>query len=153
MRPFKFRADAALVIRRKQEDEAQRALNAAHAAERLALESEDAARAALAHADEAARTGFQQVTAARELIWQENWMTGLQRDLARAQQTLAERRSVRQHAAENAQHARMQVLVLERLKERQWRAWQLEARRAEQKALDELAGLRFAARQRATEEM
>ena len=153
MRPFKFRADAALVIRSKQEDEAQRALNTAHAAERLALESEDAARAALGRADEAARTGFQAVTAAGELIWQGNWMTGLQRDLVRAQQTLAERRSVRQRAAENAQHARMQVLVLERLKERQWRAWQLEARRAEQKALDELAGLRFAARQRATEEM
>jgi flagellar protein FliJ len=153
MRPFKFRADAALDIRRKLEDEAQRALNTAHAAERQALESEDAARAALGRADEAARSGFQAVTAAGELIWQGNWMTGLQRDLARAQQTLAERRSVRQRAAENAQHARMQVLVLERLKERQWRAWQLEARRAEQKALDELAGLRFAARQRATEEM
>jgi flagellar FliJ protein len=153
MRPFRFRADAALVIRRKLEDEAKRALNAAHAAERLAVECEDAAREALAHADEAARTGFQQVTAAGELIWQGNWMTGLQRDLARAQETLAERRSVRQHAAENAQHARMQVLVLERLKERQWRAWQLEARRAEQKTLDETAGLRFAARQRATEEM
>jgi flagellar protein FliJ len=152
MRPFKFRADAALIIRRKQEDEAQRTLNTAHAAERLALEREDAARAALARADEAVRTGFQAVTAAGELIWQGNWMTGLQRDLDRARQTLAERRSDRQRAAENAQHARMQVLVLERLKERQWRAWQLEARRAEQKALDELAGLRFAARQRATEE-
>ena len=68
-------------------------------------------------------------------------------------QTLAERWSDRQRAAEHAQHARMQVLVLERLKERKMRAWQLEARRAEQKALDELAGLRFAARQRAIEEM
>src|SRR5262245_1924340 len=152
MRPFKFRAEAALDIRRTQEEEAQRALNAAHAAERLALEMEDAARAALVGADEAARGTFQHVTAASELIWQGNWMVGLERDLTRARQTLAERRSDRQRAAEHAQHARMQVLVLERLKERQLRAWQLEARRAEQKALDELAGLRFAARQRATEE-
>ena len=153
MRPFKFRAQAALEIRRKHEEDAQRALHSAHAAERLAAENEAAACAAVARADEAARTGFQAVTAAGELIWQGNWMTGLQRDLARAQQTLAERRSIRRRAAENAQHARMQVLVLERLKERQLRAWQLEARRAEQKALDELAGLRFAARKRATEGM
>ena len=153
MRPFKFRADAALAIRRRVEDEAQRALNTAHAAERLAAETEDAALAALTRADEAARGGFRDVTTASELIWQGYWMTGLERDLARARQTLAERRSDRQRAAENAQHARMQVLVLERLKERKMRAWQLEARRAEQKALDELAGLRFAARQRANEEM
>lgn len=153
MRPFRFRAQAALDIRRKQEEDARRALHSAHAAERLAAETEDAARTALARADEAVRGSFRTITAASELIWQGNWMTGLQRDLGRARQTLAERRSDRQRAAENAQHARMQVLVLERLKERQLRAWQLEARRAEQKALDELAGLRFAAQQRATEEM
>ena len=39
--------------------------------------------------------------------------------------------------------------VLERLKARAVRAWQLETRRDEQKTLDELASLRFALRMRA----
>jgi flagellar export protein FliJ len=79
-------------------------------------------------------------------------MVGLERDVDRARQALAERESEERRAAEIAQHARMQVRVLERLRERALRAWQLEARRVEQKAIDELAGLRFAARQRAAEE-
>ena len=46
----------------------------------------------------------------------------------------------------------MQVRVLERLKDRAFEAWQLESRRDEQKALDELASLRFADRQLAAGE-
>ena len=55
-------------------------------------------------------------------------------------------------AAERAREARKQVKVLERLKARAYGAWQLDIRRAEQKALDELAGLQFASRMRAGQE-
>jgi flagellar export protein FliJ len=152
MRPFRFRAQPALDLRQRHDDEAERALAIASAATRQAEERVAAARTALLDAQLGGSQAFGQVTAAQELIWQGNWIVGLERDVARARQTLEERRIEERSAAEIAQHARMQVRVLERLKDRAFQAWQLESRRAEQKSLDELASLRFAARQLAAGE-
>lgn len=152
MKPFKFRAQAALDLRRRQDDAAQRTLALASAATRLADERVGEARAALADAQHGGSQAFARITAAQELIWQGNWILGLERDVARARQALEERRIEERSAAEIARHARMQVRVLERLKDRAFEAWQLESRRDEQKALDELASLRFAVRQLAAGE-
>lgn len=152
MRPFRFRAQVALDLRQRQDDEAQRALAVASAATRRADERVVRVRQALADAHDGGLQAFARVTAAQELIWQGNWILGLERDVARARQALEERRIEERSAAEIARHARMQVRVLERLKDRAFQAWQLESRRAEQKALDELASLRFAARQLAAGE-
>jgi flagellar export protein FliJ len=152
MRPFRFRAQAALELRARQDEDAQRALARAEAAVRMAEERVELARAALAQAHEGGRSALAHVTQAHELIWQGNWIVGLERDVARTRQVLEERRIDQRRAAEIAQHARMQVRVLERLKERALQAWQLDARRAEQQSLDELGSLRFAARQLAAGE-
>lgn len=152
MKPFKFRAQAALDLRQRQDEVAQRALAIASAATRLADDRVTLARQALGEAQHGGVQAFARVTAAQELIWQGNWILGLERDVARARQALEERRIEERSAAEIARHARMQVRVLERLKDRAFAAWQLESRRAEQKALDELASLRFAARQLAAGE-
>jgi flagellar export protein FliJ len=152
MRPFKFRAQAALELRRRHDDEAQRALAAASAACRLAHERVVSARETLTAAQQGGCAALRAVTNAGELIWQGNWIVGLERDVARTRQVLEERRIDQRRAAEIAQHARMQVRVLERLKDRAFHAWELEARRAEQKALDELGSLRFAARRLAAGE-
>jgi flagellar biosynthesis chaperone FliJ len=84
--------------------------------------------------------------------WHRNWMVGLERSVARARAVLEERRIEERRAAEIAREARTQVKVLERLKARKSQAWSLEARRADQKALDELGSLRFASRRRAGQE-
>ena len=96
-----------------------------------------------------AMTGIQR---AHELEWHRNWMVGLQRDLARARQVEEERRMDVQAATAAAMKARRAVRALERLKERAWRAHDVLARREDQKALDLLGGLRYAARQRRTGE-
>jgi len=152
VKPFRFRAQPALDLRQRQDDEAQRAMGIASAATRQAAERVLAAHTALADAQRGGSQAFARVTDAQELIWQGNWIVGLERDVARARQALEERRIEERSAAEIAQHARMQVRVLERLKDRAFQAWQLESRRAEQKSLDELASLRFAARRLAAGE-
>jgi flagellar biosynthesis chaperone FliJ len=50
-------------------------------------------------------------------------------------------------AAEQAIEARRQLRALERLRERQWRAFLQQEHRVEQRDLDMLAGLRYVARQ------
>ena len=152
MRPFKFRAQAALELRRRQDEAAQRALAIASAACHMAEERVVLAGTALAEAQRGARDGFRSVTDAHELIWQGNWILGLERDVARTRQVLEDRRIEERRAAEIAQHARMQVRVLERLKDRAFQAWKLEVQRSEQKALDELGSLQFAARRLAAGE-
>ena len=79
-------------------------------------------------------------------------MVGLERNVARARAVLEERRIEERRAAELAREARKQVKVLERLKARKAGAWALDVRRADQRAIDELAGLRFASRLRAGQE-
>jgi flagellar export protein FliJ len=152
MRPFKFRAEAALDIRRKHDEAAQRALALARMATRTARDVLSCALERIESASRDTAKAWEASGTIDRLIWQRNWMVGLERDASRARQALADRETEERRAAEIAQHARMQVRVLERLRERTWRAWQLEARRVEQKAIDELAGLRFAARQRAAGE-
>lgn len=152
MRPFKFRAEAALDIRRKHDEAAQRALALARGARHAASDVLSCALERIESSSRDAAKTWQAAGTIDRLIWQRNWMVGLERDAGRARQALADRETEERRAAEIAQHARMQVRVLERLRERAWRAWQLESRRLEQKAIDELAGLRFAARQRVAEE-
>jgi len=152
MRPFQFRADAALEVRRKHDEAAQRSLAVAGGAARAAPPGGANAIKRIDGASREAAKTWQAEGGVDQLIWQGNWMVALQRDVSRARQALADRENDERRAAEIAQHARMQVRVLERLKERAWRAWQLASRRAEQKALDELASLRFAARERVAEE-
>ena len=152
MRPFKFRAEAALDVRRKHDEDARRALALARTATRAAAHVLSCAVERIESANRDTAAAWQASGTIDRLIWQRNWMVGLERDASHARQALADRENEERRAAEIAQHARMQVRVLERLRERALRAWQLEARRVEQKAIDELAGLRFAARQRAAEE-
>jgi flagellar protein FliJ len=149
MRPFRFRPQPALDLRLRQLDAAEQALARAHADARTAEEAVSAAEASLRAAAAQGAADWQAPNALLRLEWHRNWIVGLERDAARLRQELVERRTVQQRAAEIAREARKQVKVLERLKARLLRAWQLEARRHEQKALDELASLRFASRQRA----
>jgi flagellar biosynthesis chaperone FliJ len=148
MRPFRFRPQPALDLRLRRKEQAEeahaRARGRLHAADQVRLAAEARAAAAVRES-----VDWHSDTALLRLEWHRNWMVGLERDVVRARSMLEERRIEERRAAELAREARMQVRVLERLKARTWRAWQLDARRDEQKTLDELAVLRFASRMRA----
>ncbi len=148
MATFVFRPQPALDMRRREADRAQ------FAATEARLISE---RAAQAHVN--AQAAFEAGTARAaaldaaggsitDVIWHRNWIRSLRRELVRTEAN-AEDRRVQLEAAEQALViARERVKVLERLKERATEAHQARERRDEQKAMDDLATLRFALRQR-----
>jgi flagellar FliJ protein len=148
MATFIFRPQPALDMRRRDEERAQLAVAEA----RVISE-----RAAQAHAD--AQAAFEAGTARAaaadavggtitDVIWHRNWIRSLRRELVRTEAN-AEDRRVQLEAAEQALvTARERVKVLERLKERAIEAHQERERRDEQRAMDDLATLRFALRQR-----
>ena len=83
-----------------------------------------------------------------DVIWHRNWIRSLRRELVRTEAN-AEDRRVQLEAAEQALvAARERVKALERLKERAVAAHQERERREEQRAMNDLATLRFAIRQR-----
>jgi flagellar export protein FliJ len=151
MRRFQFRPQPALDFRLHREEAAEQALSLAHAEVYIAADSLARAEAGIdtAHAEQTTAWSSGQAV---PFEWHRNWIVGLERSVAHARAVLEERQIELRRAAELAREARKQVKVLERLKARAYGAWQLDTRRAEQKALDELAGLKFASRMRAGQE-
>jgi flagellar export protein FliJ len=146
MPPFRFRAQVALDVRRRRDEAAQRDLAAATTAANAAEADLDASIADRDDAFRRARTELAQVSAVEPLVWHRNWITGQQREVARRRDTLGRRRGDAEAARQKAIQAHMGVRVLEKLRDHAWRAHALEARRAEQKAIDWLAVLRSIAR-------
>ena len=148
MADFIFRPQPALDLRRREEDAAQLAVAEARViSDRAAQAFADAqlafdAGAARAAALDAAGGSI------TDVIWHRNWIRSLRRELVRTEAN-AEDRRVQLEAAEQALLvARERVKALERLKERAVTAHQERQRREEQRAMNDLATLRFAIRQR-----
>jgi flagellar export protein FliJ len=142
MRPFVFRATAALDLRRKRDEDAQRELAEANAAVAMA---EAGLTQAVETCDEARRKAADEQRSSSEvatLMWYRNWIVVLQREIARHRDVVAGRRTDAEAARARATRTHVDVRVLEKLKERQWRAYTLEVQRAEQKDIDWLAVLR-----------
>jgi flagellar FliJ protein len=148
MAAFIFRPQPALDLRRRQEEAAQLAVSEArviseHAAQLFAdAQAAFAAGSARAAALDAAGGSI------TEVIWHRNWIRSLRRELVRTEANAEDRRVQLETAEQALVVARERVKALERLKERAVAAHQERERREEQKAMDELATLRFAIRQR-----
>ena len=148
MAAFSFRPQPALDLRRREADAARRAAAEARAisdrAEQAFVDAQadfDAGSARAAALDAAGGS----IT---DVIWHRNWIRSLRRELVRTEAN-AEDRHVQLEAAEQALLvARERVKALERLKERAVAAHQERQRREEQRAMNDLATLRFAIRQR-----
>lgn len=143
MKPFVFRAQAALDLRRKEEDAALRVVADAERREREADAVVAAARDALEHGlvqgrDEDARPGELTLK-----LWYRNWIIGQHRVVDRAVREQKARRQEREAAAALALVAQRKRKALERLRERAEAAWQRADAREAQIAIDELAGVRF----------
>ena len=148
MAAFIFRPQTALDLRRREVDAAQLAVAEARAISDRAAQafagaqsSFDAGSARAAALDAAGGS----IT---DVIWHRNWIRSLRRELVRTEAN-AEDRRVQLEAAEQALvAARERLKALERLKERAIAAHQEHERRKEQRAMNDLATLRFAIRQR-----
>jgi flagellar export protein FliJ len=143
MAAFRFRAAAALDLRREQERAAGVALGRSearfHEAERAAADAAQARRDAEGSLMSTERQGTDQAT----LVWHRNWIARL----AAAADTLARER---EHAADETREARRRFyearqrrLALERLRDRAWHRHQQQELQQELKVIDELARLRF----------
>jgi len=143
MRPFRFRAVAALDVRRREEDAAAAVL-AHKEANYRAIEADCEAverqrRAALAEQLAQSSRGIDMAT----LFWHRNWIVRLQ---AMVSGLRLEQRAAAEavNAAKQAwQLARRRRLALERLRDRALARYRAEEQREELKAIDELARVRF----------
>ena len=148
MATFVFRPQPALDLRKRQEE-------AAHLVVAEARAVSDRAAQLFADAQAAFDAGSARAAALdaaggsiTDVIWHRNWIRALRRELVRTE-AHAEDRRVQLEAAEQALVvARERVKALERLKERAVAAHQERERREEQRAMNDLATLRFAIRQR-----
>jgi flagellar export protein FliJ len=148
MPKFKFRAAAALDLRQKREEAAQRA----HAEACAALErAERALHDARTTLDEGLARGAA-VQDPAERLWYRNWMTRQRLEIARRGAMVADRHAARDAALGKLHLAHRDVRVLERLRDRSKAAWALAERRSEQKELDWLGSIKYALKQDSDEE-
>jgi flagellar export protein FliJ len=148
MPPFRFRPQPALDLRRREEEAAQLLVTEAR---RACERADDAVTAAQAAFDTAARRACEADAAGGDVtlaIWHRNWMRSQRRELVRAEAAAEERRVALATAEAGLVEARRRVRVLERLRDRALAAHQQRERASEQRALDELATLRYASRHR-----
>ena len=149
MRPFKFRAQAALDLRKRQDDEAQQNLADATRARLLAETSVEVASAAVDESMQDARNALQSVASGDLHVWHRNWIVSRKQELAVRREALAKSRAAEQLAQQRAQDARRAVRSLERWFERVWRRHDQAQQRVERRELDEMGALRYVARSRA----
>jgi flagellar export protein FliJ len=146
MTPFRFRAAAVLDVRRRQHELAQTQLAHAQqerdAAARLVCEAAEAGRGA----DREYRASLDAGAAAGALERHRNWMARLQAETDDRRRQLEERHLAVHHSAADVRHAYTRVRVLERLRDRAWRKYQVEVRRREAIELDYLAVIQYARR-------
>lgn len=146
MGPFRFRAAAGLVMRRKQEDTARqqlaRAETARQRAEHRARAADQAAERAAEAAAEARRTGGEY----GRLEWHQSWIARKRLEAAAGRQAAAVSAEAADRATAAVQLAHQRRRALERLRERAWHRHTLETGRQELRDMNELAVLRHRTR-------
>lgn len=143
MAPFRFRAAAALDLRRQQEDAAAAVLGQAEARFHElsgAFSASEAARAQ-AQADQAAqaREGIDAAT----LFWHRNWIIRLKATVDDCAAQVRAQSVTVNDCRRKWQQARRRRLVLERLRDRNLMRHRAHEQQVELKEMDELARIRF----------
>jgi flagellar FliJ protein len=148
MARFLFRAEPALTLRRKLEDEARIALadaqRRAYLAETTLRQAQDSLRDATRRACEAEA----QATDPTLAIWYRNWIKRQQREVARSAQVLDGRRAEVGQAEQRVMEAHKAVRALEKLRQKALDEFTDQERRTEQKELDLLGVMQYAMRSR-----
>ncbi len=143
---FRFRAAAALEVRRRQEDaaltECTRKDGLKRAADDQCLTIEARRRDAAQALIDAQAQGQDSSTQG----WHRNWITRLSAAAVAAAGDAAAAAQAVEQARRVWREARKKRLVLERLRDRAWRRFRHEETRREQLVIDELARVRFTTR-------
>ncbi len=143
MSDFRFRAAAALDLRRKQETDAATALARAEAelraSEQQVTDVDTARRAAQQQLVSVERHGSDVVT----ISWHRNWIVRLSNDLTERRRQLQLVAAAAREAEQRWRQARQRRLALERMQERALRRFKQDQLRQEMKVIDELARLRY----------
>ncbi|MEO5819669.1 MAG: flagellar export protein FliJ [Vicinamibacteraceae bacterium] len=148
MATFIFRPQPALDLRRREEDAAQLLVAEARVISERSAQAHAAAQAAFDGGTARATALDTAGGSITDMIWHRNWIRSLRRELVRTEANAEDRRVQLEVTEQALVAAREKVKALERLKERALEAHRERERREEQKAMDELATLRFAIAQR-----
>jgi len=144
MRKFRFRAAAALELRRKAEDRAREWLAAATAAHDTAQARATAATSAVGAAGDAfvdlQRGGVDRT----QLDWHRTWIARLQIEADVSRRRAAVSAATAERAAASVAAAYLRRRALERLRDRAWNRHQREVLQDEMREMNELAAVRFA---------
>jgi flagellar export protein FliJ len=145
MKPFRFRAQAAIDLRRREFDEARRVLAHAtldlRAAERVHAEAERR----MTGAREQCTRGMQGSIDTARLRWHQSWIVRLEHERAVCAADVAARDRDVARATASVLRARQRLEALERFKDKARDAWEHAAAAEEQKQIDVLATLRHVA--------
>jgi flagellar protein FliJ len=148
MAKFIFRAEAALNMRRKKEDEARLIMADAQRRAQLAEEELQRAQQRVIEATRRAAEEEAQATDPVLAIWYRNWIKKQQRDVSRSAQVLDGRRVEVQDAERHVMEAHRAVRALEKLKEKALDRYTTHERKSEQKEIDLLGVMQYAMRHR-----
>jgi len=151
MRDFRFRAAAALELRRRQEHDAGHVLVHAEARFRHAQAAKEAAETQRRGAQTAQVETSRRGTDVATLEWHRNWILRLAATVERLQSDVELKATALRTAESEWRDARRRRLTLERMKDRAWRRFQQEQQRQELKVIDELARLRHTMAESASE--
>ena len=146
MKAFRFRAQAALDLRTRQLQDAQRELARAEEVRDAARRRVADADLAIAHAREAAGEAQRVPGAVSRFEWYRLWMVRLGHERAAYAAALAGREEDVARAAGHCLRARQRRESLERFKDKASRAHAAAQQAADTKAIDELATRRFSQR-------
>ena len=150
MRPFRFRAEAALQMRRREHDRALVMLARAQAAFVAAQQGVEAAQKVIEHADRELQQAMQTPDPQLPLGWYRSWRLKVREDHRAAEARRDARDKDVREAAGEVSRSRQRVRSLERLRELAVAAWERESRRSDQRTMDALASMRFARRDERT---
>ena len=151
MKAFRFRAQAALDLRARELDEAQRELARAEArrsaAQAAVEEATWAAAQARAQAADAQRSGG----SVRDLEWYRFWILRLDYERTAQAASLVAREHDVERVRAACRHAKQRHESLKRFRQKARAAYDAAEQAAERKVIDELAARRFAINRRAVQ--
>lgn len=146
MRSFKFRAQAAIQVRRREHDQALVRLAQAQAALEVAERSLEEADRALNEADNHLRAAMQAPVSQAPLEWYRSWRVRRSGEWQQCERFCRAREIDVEQATMHVNTTRLRVRSLERLHEIALVSWRREAHLDDQKTMDALAALRFTRR-------
>ena len=146
MRPFRFRAQAALQLRRREHDQALAHQALAQTALASAQDLVDAADRAVREADAGLAAMIQTPTSQVQLDWYRSWRVRCRAERERGEEQRQAREVDVREAAKLVSTTHQRVRSLERLHDHALAAWRRAADKEEMKLMDALGTARFTRR-------